>query len=271
MRVPVLGLILSSWMLCSQLVMAWDGNWTEAPSGDLWKQPEGTDGVGHSDERPETFFIPTRPDFKDVDPEELSDYFHRYRKEYTPYALARIQQTLHYQNLVLPKGYYLIKPGDETDGSPQVTLKTNTLPPLQAEPMAMPPENPMVGSRFEYVGQVQSATRPSELIRQAKAAMPPAAPSNITLSASKTQKVVGPSAKPVSGSTAGSSEKIYQVFVIKKLGRVVAVVPIHRMENYRPKRKDKIPHQALAWVEEENRHPVLKFYYRKRIYSTDFQ
>lgn len=66
-------------------------------------------------------------------------------------------------------------------------------------------------------------------------------------------------------------EPLYRTFVIKKLGKVIAVLPIHRVESYIPGRKEKVPKQALAWIETQEHHPVLKFYYKKRLYSTDLQ
>lgn len=63
----------------------------------------------------------------------------------------------------------------------------------------------------------------------------------------------------------------YRQLVFIQTGRVIATVPIHRVQAYKPDKKDKIPKHALAWIEIEDRHPVLKFYNRHWLYSTDFR
>jgi hypothetical protein len=62
-----------------------------------------------------------------------------------------------------------------------------------------------------------------------------------------------------------------RVLIIKRLGNVIAVVPIHEIRFYKPPRKDKIPKRALAWLETEERQPVLKYYEKHWIFSTRFQ
>jgi len=228
----ILMLVCLSGLMPGPRAFAWDGDWTQGRSGEGTAPYDkgGSQGDAGTPERPQTFFTPPTREFVDVDPEELKDYG---RKEVSPYALARIQQTIRYQGLTIPKGYYLIKPGDERDGSPKINLNTMA---AQSGSLA-----PLAAS-----GQTAGA----------------AAGQSSTAGA-------GPASSP--GSTVGGGKSAHRVFVIKQLGKVVAVVPIHRMERYNPKRKENIPRTALAWVEIEDRHPVLKFYYRHRVYSTDFQ
>jgi hypothetical protein len=240
-------------------VWAWDGEWTKANSGrgDIFDDPERSQGKAGTDP-PQKFYTPNPRDFADVDPEELDDYFNRYKKEYAPYALARIFQDLRYNNLVIPKGYYHVKPGDIHDGSPNVNMKTlNPIPVEQAIPVSR-----------------QAAQAPSV----ADADQPAILDQNIgPKSTGQSTKPVLPQTKPLSNPNGppppqvNTSKPIYRVFVLKKQGKVAAVVPIHRMETYKPPRKEKIPKHALAWVEIEDHHPVLKFYYKKQVYCTDFQ
>jgi len=233
---------------------AWDGDWTHAHSGKvgLFDDPGSSDGKSGTDP-PQKYYKANPRDFVDVDPEELDDYFNRYKKEYSPYALARITQNIRYNNVFIPKGYYLIKPGDINDGSPRISLK-NVEPPTElVAPNAVP------------IGRL-AATQPvmDEIPAVDTETLPPMPPSAYP-------ETPSPPSPPATGNTLKSGEPVYQVFVIKKLGKVVAVVPINRMEIYKPKRKEHVPKHALAWLEQENRRPVLKFYYRKRLYSTEFQ
>lgn len=241
--------------LTNAAAMAWDGDWTQARSGrtGLFDDPNSTQGKAGTDP-PQKYYTANPRDYIDVDPEELGDYFNRYKKEYSPYALARITQDIHYNNLSIPKGYYLIKPGDMNDGSPKISLKSIN-PPVEFHgggvPEASPePTLPPLEGEIPAVDN-EAVYSHSGGKKQPKSAKPNAAPQG------------APVLKP--------DEPAYQVFVIKRSGKVIGVVPINRMEVYHPRRKEHVPRQALAWVEMENRHPVLKFYYRKRIYSTDFQ
>jgi hypothetical protein len=212
------------------LTWAWDGKWTRAKTGnlnDIFDDPGRSQGKAGTDP-PQKFWIAGPRDYVDVDPEELDDYFDRKNKDYSPYALARIEQTLHYQKLTLPKGYYLIKPGHPKNGSIKVNLETlNEYGPSLKE--------------TEDDTKNQNPTTPTE--------------------ARKTFRLPGLSAKA----------PVYQTFVIIRQGRVVGVVPIHRMGTYSPPKAQKIPRHALAWVEWEERRPVLKFYYQKWLYETEFQ
>ena len=61
------------------------------------------------------------------------------------------------------------------------------------------------------------------------------------------------------------------VLVLKQLGKVVGVVPIAQRQAYTPKKGEKLPKQAMAWVDDQGDTPVLKFYYKKTIYSTPLQ
>ena len=210
---------------------AWDGEWTDAKSGrtGLFEDPGSTHGQAGTDP-PQKYYTPAPRDYADVDPEELNDYFKRWDKDYSPYALARITQDLHYRQFVLPKGYYLIKPGDIQDGSPHVKLKN--LEPTIAESEPLP--------------EVEEDAQPTS---KKKASKKPSPKKNETT----------------------LQHSAYQVLVIKRQGKVIVVVPIHRRQFYRPAYHDKIPNRALAWVEEEDRHPVLKFYFHNWLYATDFQ
>lgn len=213
---PVSHRILLSLLLAGMTLpgWAWDDSWTQGRSGrgDAIYDPWDSTGNSGQKERPQTFFIPPTPDYVDVDPQELSDYK---KKDYSPYALARITQNLVYRGMVIPKGYYLIQPGNAGSGSPRVKMQATQQLPSMAQTAN---------------GQASSPTEPTD-------------PKN----------------------------PVYQVFVLKRLGKVVAVIPIHRSESYQPAGKTKPPKQALAWLDTESNHPVLKFYYKKQIYTADFE
>lgn len=252
----LLAVVLGVAMASGLSAWAWDGRWTQAVSGDgIFNDPGSSQGDAGTPERPQTFFTPPPRDYVDVDPEELSDYFDRRNRHYSPYALARIEQNIRYQGIVIPKGYYVIKPGDTNDGSPRINFNTTvttsntqnqTLPPISSSQATFSLEN-------EPEPAAPSATAPS--------GNPPTTSTPVSLT---------PPEKRQPGLQVGNPDT-YRIFVIKRLGKVIAVVPIHRMESYKPSRKEKLPKHALAWVEMENRHPVLKFYYKKRVYATDFQ
>ncbi len=199
---------------------AWDGDWTQGRSGygnDIFEDTGRSDGQAGTDP-PQKFWKADPRDHANVDPEELHDYFDkRKNRDYVPYALARVEQALRYQNFILPKGYYLIKPGDANEGSPLVTISSLQTPVENSSAPAQP---------------VQPGNRPASLSKRVA---------------------------------------FYQSFVIIRQGKVLGVVPVHRMTPYKPPREVKAPRQALAWVAWENRRPVLKFYYKKWLYETDFQ
>jgi hypothetical protein len=251
----LLVIALSSIVLLSpSFGWTWDGQWTQAQSGngaDLFDDPGRSQGKAGTSP-PQKFWMAGPRDYVDVDPDELVDYFDRRNKDYSPYALARIEQTLHYQGLTLPKGYYLIKPGQLKNGSIKANLETlseyGPSPQETAQPqefVSLPPlETDLKTEESEKAGNNKENQSPT---------IPPAA--------STTIRPPGLSAKV----------PVYQTFVIIRQGRVVGVVPIHRMATYLPPKKPKIPRHALAWVEWEDRRPVLKFYYRKWVYETQFQ
>ncbi|WP_373532127.1 hypothetical protein [Vampirovibrio sp.] len=229
---------------------AWDGKWTKAKSGnaeDLFDDPGRSQGKAGTDP-PQKFWMAGPRDYVDVDPEELSDYFDRKNKDYTPYALVRVEQTLHYQNLHLPKGYYLIKPGDGMDGSIKANIETlddyGPKPPQAVPPVTTSPLPPL---ETEVETEIENTENPP-------AALPP-------------------TSLPTRSRPQGLSARVpvYQTLVIIRQGRVVGVVPVHRMSTYRPTQKQKIPRHALAWVEWEERRPILKFYDKKWVYETEFQ
>lgn len=62
-----------------------------------------------------------------------------------------------------------------------------------------------------------------------------------------------------------------QVFIFKDHGNVIAVMPIQRVSIYKPKRKDKVPKCSLAWLEEENRQSVIKYYDKHWLFSTTLE
>ena len=101
---------------------AWDGEWTYARSGD-WPggyDPGNSNGKAHA-EKPlkRDFFIPPIPAFEDLDPEEFEELT---KKGYTPYVVARFHFDIRVNGKVMPKGYYQIKVGQYSDGSPNTTL-----------------------------------------------------------------------------------------------------------------------------------------------------
>jgi hypothetical protein len=265
-------------LLCPQ-VLGWDGDWTDARSGrtGTFDNPGSTEKTAGTDP-PQKYYTAAPRDYIEVDPEEIDDYFHRRNKNYTPYALARITQDLHYNLLTVPKGYYLIKPGDPEDGSPRVKLENLNGPPLPETgiiPVANAPDRvaPQVLSTPRH-GMTQLT--PAVLSSDPAALPPMAGPQStgqLTLPPMTGQQATSQASSVQS--SPGQASKVkpspYQVLVIKRQGKVMMVVPIHRRQLYIPARKDKIPNRALAWVEEEDRHPVLKFYFHHWIYSTDFQ
>lgn len=237
-------LLMGLLALTQPVSLAWDGNWTDASSGRgaLFDDPERSDTKAGTDP-PQKFWIPDRRDYRDIDPEELSDYFNRRNKDYAPYALARVIQALHYGDLVIPKGYYLIKPGDETDGSPRVNLKT-------LSPSTTPAELDEAEAPASHLPPIQdeSAQAPAQPLVMANAPVQKANPKR------------------------KRSEPLpYQTFVILKQGKVIGVVPIHHIQEYRPAGKEKLPRRALAWMEWEARRPMLKFYYHHWVYTSEFQ
>ena len=246
-------------MSLNALALAWDGDWTDAHSGrtGLFENPGSTDGQAGTDP-PQKYYTAAPRDYSEVDPEELDDYFHRRDKNYTPYALARVDQDLHYNQLTVPKGYYLIKPGDAQDGSERVKLNNLNGPPL--------PDTGLVP-----VANAPNRVQPQSL-NAPRSASPEPMPA-VNTPASLNSPSPGVQAPASQNANAQGKVKVspYEVLVIKRQGKVVMVVPIHRRQMYIPARKDKIPNRALAWVEEEDRHPVLKFYFHHWIYATDFQ
>jgi hypothetical protein len=60
----------------------------------------------------------------------------------------------------------------------------------------------------------------------------------------------------------------FSTFVFKKLGKVVAVVPISTVAPFTPPKKEKRKYkQPVAMVELENQVPVLKIYYKQMVYA----
>jgi hypothetical protein len=246
----MLGVLAGLWLPFS-VGWAWDGDWTQARSGrgDIFNDPDSSQGKAGTDP-PQKFLTPNPRDFVDVDPDELQDYFHHHNKDYAPYALARITQDMHYNNLLVPKGYYLIKPGGAHAGSPRITLASLN---ATAAAGSVPTQSP------------EESLPPMPV-------MGPTTPATWNQSAAQTSGLpmpLVPAAQP--SPTMNQNAPVYQVFVLKRQGKVMGVVPINRMEDYTPPRGQKLPKQALAWIEMENQHPVLKFYYKKRLYCTDFQ
>ncbi len=120
-------------LLVTPGALAWDGNWTEAKSGnDFYADPNSTDGTSGTPLTPLSFFTAPPRKFVDVDPDELNDYYKRgVRREYSPYALARISHDLHYNGITIPLGYYLIKAGDSDAGSPKTNLRSVSTSPAK--------------------------------------------------------------------------------------------------------------------------------------------
>lgn len=226
MRSKHIRLLVISLLLLSQgIALAWDGKWTDGKSGqDYIYDKEDSTGKAGSDP-PQTFPAPPLRDYANVDPEELDDY--KRHKDYTPYALLRIPQALHYEGTVIPSGYYQVKAGNWGGGSLNHSLNT-----------------PVSGSLSNPANTARVYQNPS--------------------AASNTQ---------ASPQATDPHFPMQRVFVIKHLGNVVAVVPIHQIKPYNPKKQDKIKvrRHALAWIEMEDRQPVLKFYNHHWLYITHFQ
>lgn len=95
-----------------QSAQAWDGHWTQAPSG-TYPLPEPDPKAYNIDtnsgaETHPRYFVNIMPprNYDDVDPAEMADYT---GKNYSPYALTEFMQDLHWQGKTFPKGYYHVK------------------------------------------------------------------------------------------------------------------------------------------------------------------
>lgn len=266
----------------SSVAWAWDGDWTHARSGEgqgyIYDKKDSTGDAG-TKERPQNFLIPPVRDYADVDPEELSDYFDRKNRHYSPYAMARITRELRYNNVVIPKGYYLVKPGDIYDGSPRTNLNTlygrpantpMTAPPSQIsreDRTAMADADPSVLDGM--YASIEARSNGSERLYEVQT---PSASATVHMSEDGVGLRLDPMPVPEKDPPEVDKERrVYRTFVLKRLGKVVAVIPVHEMETYWPKWKEHIPRHALAWVEVQDQRPVLRFYYKHRIYSTYFQ
>lgn len=291
------GLLYACFILTSAVSLAWDGNWTSARSGEYPYDSEDSTGKTGVPNAPQLF--PTTPslDYSDVDPEELDDYYTHGKKArtYTPYALARVSQELRYNSKILiSPGYYLIKTGDFQDGSPN---KHN----LPVEDGSLPPGTSTASNPGESTNIYRAPTKKRfSLINRKK--------SGKTSGGVKSNDAFGTSDSLSPSGDNGDSKSplpgggMPRVFIIKKQSKVIAVVPIHHAQTYLPisekklienpfkkekkskkplspeqikeadtALKKRIPANALAWVEMEERRPVLKFYYRHMLYSTTFQ
>jgi hypothetical protein len=343
-RIPIrafsLGLALSC-CLCQPLgVLAWDGNWIEAPSGDFLYDGNDSQGKSGVSPAPQTYYEAPPRRYDDVDPEELSDYFGKGRRpDYSPYALLRLTQNLHYgPDITLPAGYYLVKAGDAGDGSPKAHDPSGASgdKTLQKTGPVQPTGGPARGGSSIDPGAYPDTTGllAIEEIADASAAMPERFPTSLKAAQSgdevslagfldggsleeiskdarqssilddkgplllaanaandlpvgvpdnrpkKIHRLTGPFRKIIPPSATDPyapsrhDEKIFhlpRVLIFKKLGRVVAVVPIHRVQRYIPKDNGKIPPHPLIWLDHEDHRPVMKLYDRHLLFSTDFQ
>lgn len=128
-------------LLLAGSAFAWDGRWTEAPSGS-YPLPEVNDKARNietdagTDERPQTYNTTLPPrDYANVDPEEIIEAG---GKDYSPYALVRMTQDFRINGKVYKKGYYHIKAGQWGDGSLNTQPLSNQ---LIAAHNALPPAN----------------------------------------------------------------------------------------------------------------------------------
>lgn len=223
-------------LLCLMpLAQAWDGDWTDGRSGqDYIYDSENSTGKAGSDP-PQTFLTPPTRDYLNVDPKELDDYFSHRKKDYSPYALLRLTQTLYYGDTSISPGYYQVKIGLWGEGSPTHNLP---VPPAVLKPpvTASAPRVPVEQSESTHLPSNREKAKPTAQL-----------------------KPISPKKLPRQ-----------RVFIFKKLGNVVAVVPIHEVTIYKPTRKKKAPRHSLAWLEVENRQPVLKYYGKPWLFSTVF-
>jgi hypothetical protein len=264
---PVLALLL----ICSGSALAqetknpssfWDGGFTQAKSGQwFWDNgytnaKSGVEGdlkdAGNSDGKSglkppsQWFFIPPERYFENVDPNEIDE---NRKKSYTPYALAMISQNVNYHGIVLSKGYYQVKLGTGAEGSPKTNLQALSDKPPKAQetgnfnpaglPQYAPPSNPNV----ETLAPLSPLPSPENT-----------APTNIP-----TEPLVSiPDASPTG-----------QILIFKKLGNVVAVLPVERIEPYKRAKGEKKAKMPLARVTFEQNKPVLKLLYKDKLYMTD--
>jgi hypothetical protein len=119
--------------LAQQAKGIWDDHGTNAKSGveGTLLDPGSTEGQSGVKPPPQTYFIPPPRQYEEVDPEEIRE---TKKRDYTPYALAQLPQTITYRGKLIPKGYYQIKLGFRNEGSPKTNLnETPTLSPEEQE------------------------------------------------------------------------------------------------------------------------------------------
>lgn len=285
LRLTLTALFLLGLLLSLPSGLAWDNNWTQGRSGngDVIYDPDSSHGDSGNPERPQKFLTPPVRDYADVDPDELNEYFKRRNKDYSPHALVRLSQDIHYAQVRIPKGYYQIEAAGPSHGSARANIQVTTgatqisdvipaLPhkkvkkqsPAQSSP---PPDAHTIANPLATPPPVALDATGSPASEQIS--LPPLSPEQMDWAG--LSQATSPTATPIPSPLPVIPKNTPRTLVFKRLGRVVAVLPIHRMEPYKPKRKEKIPKHALAWVETENRRPVLKFYHKKRLYTTVLQ
>lgn len=205
----------------------WDGGLTNAKSGVEADLYDPNDSTGKSGVKPphQWFFIPPERYYENVDPNEIAD---TRKKDYVPYAVALFTQNVAYRGVIISKGYYQVKLGAATGGSPKTNLTA------MAEKANDPAFKPQSTQNFYPNGLPQLA--------------PPDAP--------PPEEAPAPPPEPT------------QTFILKKLGNVVAVLPVEKVEPYKRPKGEKKSKQPLAKVFLENQVPVLKLLYKDKLYTT---
>lgn len=227
----------------------WDNGYTNAKSGvegDL-QDPGNTDGKSGLKPPSQWFFIPPERYFENVDPNEIDE---NRKKSYTPYALAMISQNVNYHGIVLSKGYYQIKLGTGAEGSPKTNLQALATKPPKAQETGN--FNPAGLPQFAPSGIPDSDPRPQ---------LSPLPPQE--LSTAKSDNAGDALASIPDASPTG------QILIFKKLGNVVAVLPVERIEPYKRAKGEKKAKLPLARISFEQNKPVLKLLYKDKLYMTD--
>jgi hypothetical protein len=234
----------------------WDNGITQAKSGvegDL-KDAGNTDGKSGLKTPSQWYFIPPDRYYENVDPNEIDE---NRKKSYTPYALAMIPQTVNYHGIVLSKGYYQVKLGTGAEGSPKTNLQALAAKPPKAQETGN--FNPAGLPQFEP--GISPDLTPPETPLSEMGSLNPISP---TMSPAMSPAL---NAEPLASVPEVSPTG--QLMIFKKLGNVVAVLPVERIESYKRAKGEKKAKMPLARVSFEQNKPVLKLLYKDKLYMTD--
>jgi hypothetical protein len=227
----------------------WDGEFTDGSSGWQYGHPDPGSSEGKTGQKnkdyPQHFWIPPLRQFEDTDPEELEE---QEGHSYSPYALLLLPVDVKYKDWKLPKGYYQVKLGQNNDGSPKTRLApqdqrpfTPSLANLKTPTYKPPTKMEQLKAKTPWLGRSKTAVNTEEVLD-----LPPLLVPDPTVSKPPT---------PSKDSFAEQSlqQRFVSTLVIKKLGKVVAVLPVlekkaapaQKASRWRFERKFDHP---VAWV-----------------------